>query len=656
MFARFAAGLGAAAALFMSAHAQDAVEVEDEEPPSVDALVGEVLDVSKQRSLTAYVDGLADAVMRAEHLPGMTISIVKNGEVLLARGYGYADLEAGAPVDPETSLFEIGSVSKTFVWTAAMMLAERGLLDLDADVNDYLDDMEVSAGPRGAPVTMNALMAHRSGYEETYLTFTIPDDVDADLGETLAEHQPARVFAPGRTTAYSNYATGLAAHVIEAVTGAPYETFLREEIIEPLGMDRVTLYGRAGLSEADRARRAKGYGFRDGGSSEVGYLAVGPYWPVGGIAASAVDMTPWMLVHLGEGTLGDVRLMSPETHRAMWTPAFDDRPGGLDLAHGWMTDEVVGVRTFGHGGSTDVFLTRMKLAPALDAGVFVSVNGSNGRAASGLVADRVIERLAREAGLAEPVETAPVEGEAALDDYAGEYLTTRRAYRTMEKFLQMQPGAYITVAPGEGGALVVAAGGEKRRLERVVGETDVFAAPEGDARVVFLREDGAVTGLVAGSGTTTYHKAGPFDRLQTVNLAAAAAFFFSLTMLVGAWRRQGRDVDQSILGGAIGAFDLLIALAVFAGFALAVMGLQELEGLEVAELAVAYPPPAVRWVVFAGWLWAGAAFFALVLLPPALAGSGWSIWRRGHHLLFAAALCFFAYMLMRWNVIVIPGA
>ena len=122
--------------------------------------------------LEAYLDGVMEVALEANHTAGGVVAVVSGGRVLLAKGYGYADWENRTPVDPETTLFRIGSVSKLFVWTSVMQMVEQELLDLDTDVNEYLDFEVPATYPE--PVTLNHIMAHAAGFED-YVLGLLPD-------------------------------------------------------------------------------------------------------------------------------------------------------------------------------------------------------------------------------------------------------------------------------------------------------------------------------------------------------------------------------------------------------------------------------------------------------------------------------------------------
>ena len=134
---------------------------------SISVLEQEEQGPTDPAELEAFLDELLAKDMEEYHIAGAAVSVVKDGKLFFAKGYGYADLEKGIPVDPEQTIFRIGSIGKMFTWTAVMQLVEQGKLDLDADVNTYLDFRIPDTYPQ--PITLKHLMTHTSGFEDRWL-------------------------------------------------------------------------------------------------------------------------------------------------------------------------------------------------------------------------------------------------------------------------------------------------------------------------------------------------------------------------------------------------------------------------------------------------------------------------------------------------------
>ncbi|HEX5944192.1 MAG TPA: serine hydrolase domain-containing protein, partial [Anaerolineales bacterium] len=203
--------------------------------PSPPALLGP----TDPAELETFLDDYFDSKMAEYHIAGAAIAVVKDGKLFFAKGYGYANIEKGIPVDPEQTIFRIGSVGKTLTWTAVMQLVEQGKLNLDADINAYLDFRIPDTYPQ--PVTLKHLMTHTSGFEDRWLESLVSDASElVPVREWLVSNTPGRVRPPGEAAGYSNYNAMLAGYIVARVSGQPYDQYIQEHIFNPLGMGHST--------------------------------------------------------------------------------------------------------------------------------------------------------------------------------------------------------------------------------------------------------------------------------------------------------------------------------------------------------------------------------------------------------------------------------
>src|SRR5688572_31550468 len=239
----------------------------------------------ERADVEAWLDGFMPFSLARGDIAGAVVVIVKDGEILLQKGYGYADVEKKKPVDPEATLFRPGSVSKLFTWTAVMQQVERGKLDLDADINQYLD-FEIPPGPAGEPVTLRDLLTHTGGFEEA-LKELISEDPEriATLEDTVKGWVPERIFKAGTMPAYSNYGTGLAGYIVERSSGLSFDDYLDQNVFGPLGMSKSSF--RQPLPEALAAGMSQGYEVATG--TPQGYDLIN-LAPAGSLAATGSDM------------------------------------------------------------------------------------------------------------------------------------------------------------------------------------------------------------------------------------------------------------------------------------------------------------------------------------------------------------------------------
>ena len=315
----------------------------------------------------AFLDGIVPLQLEREDIAGATIAIVKDGKLLFAKGYGYSDYEKKTPVSAEETLFRPGSVSKLFTWTAVMQLVEQGKLDLDRNVNAYLDFKIPDAF--GQPITLKNLLAHTPGFEEQIKDLFTVGSESPNLGAYLKTHIPERIYPPGTVPAYSNYGAALAGYIVERVSGRPFNEYVEENIFKPLGMIHSTF--RQPLPPTLAPSMSNGYQLA---SDEPKPFEVVVPFPAGSMSSTAADMARFMLAHLHAGQLGDARMLRPETARLMHSRLFGLDPAANAMAYGFYEESRNGHRIIGHAGDTLYFHSDLHLIPDAGVGFFVSHN------------------------------------------------------------------------------------------------------------------------------------------------------------------------------------------------------------------------------------------------------------------------------------------
>ena len=322
----------------------------------------------------AWLDGYMPYALREGDIPGAVVAVVKDGQILTARGFGFADLDKRTPVDPDRTLFRPGSVSKLVTWTAVMQMVEQHKLDLDHDVNGYLDFKIPSR--EGQPVTLRHLMTHTGGFEETaksiiYYDTKYPIPLDVYLKRWI----PQRIFAPGTTPAYSNWGTALAAYMVQRASGEPFEDYVERHIFTPLAMSTATF--RQPLPADRAAHLATGYA--KPGQPPLGFELLGP-WPAGSLSVSGADMARFMIAHLQDGELGGQRILAAATAQTMHDSPLDSiNPMSLmpplnRMELGFFETNINGREVIGHLGDTEGFHTSLHLFMKDGVGFYVSFN------------------------------------------------------------------------------------------------------------------------------------------------------------------------------------------------------------------------------------------------------------------------------------------
>jgi CubicO group peptidase (beta-lactamase class C family) len=597
-------------------------------------------DVQNPVELKGFVDGVMEAQLRAQRFAGAVVVVVRGGDVVLQKGYGYADYAGRKPVDPERTLFRIASNSKMFVWTSVMQLVEQGRLDIHADVNRYLKGIQVP--PTFAePVTLERLMTHTAGFEDRVIgLFSENPGMMRPLAELMRSQMPRRVFPPGQVAAYSNYGTTLAALIVEQVSGVPYERYLNENILRPLGMRHATL--AQPLPPDLSADMSKGYEWSGGRLKEHPFEYV-PWGPCGGMSSSGAAMARFMIAHMNDGALGEARILRPETARTMRSRLASPYPAGAGMLHGFFPLDWNGEKAFGHGGDTIWFHSQTAMLPEHGIGVFIAYNTDSGARARSEFLPVFLDHYFP---VPLPKETPAVKDAARLlKRFAGVYFAARSSFSDLTEIGRLVTAQTIDV---EGdGFLVSRSGGEVTRWREI--EPLVFRQVDGKRRIVFRANPDGSIGDFCGAPlcVATMQKQPWWETPGTqwsflgACLTALVAGLVGIPIAAAAHRRHPRPLPARIAG----AWAWLTCLAWATGFAVFAAKIDE------AQRVVFGVTPAVRQSL---WIWAVAA--ALTLVMAAFGVLAWARrwWRPAgrvcHALMLLAAIGCIVW-LSHWNLL-----
>jgi CubicO group peptidase (beta-lactamase class C family) len=335
--------------------------------PSV-ALTAEDID--------SWLDGYMPYALQTGDIAGAVVAVVKDGKVVTERGFGFSDVAQRTPVDPKKTLFRPGSVSKLLTWTAVMQQVELGKIDLDADINKYLD-YKIPARD-GKPVTMRNLMQHTAGFEEQAKGIISEDPNAPGFEVLLKQWVPERVFDAGTTQAYSNYGASLAGYIVQRVSGESFDAYIEKHIFEPLDMKYSSF--RQPLPAQLVPLMSKGYRVASGEPGK--YEIVGPA-PAGSLASPAEDMAHFMIAHLQDGEYNGKRILSAATARQMHDSPLTLLPPLNRMELGFFETNINGREVIAHLGDTEYFHTSLHLFLAEGVGFYVSFNSPGKQGAAG---------------------------------------------------------------------------------------------------------------------------------------------------------------------------------------------------------------------------------------------------------------------------------
>jgi CubicO group peptidase (beta-lactamase class C family) len=616
---------------------------------------GEV-DLAHRLALEAFVDGVVATYLSGNYLAGVTLSIVENGEVVLLKGYGIAGVDPERPVDPERSLFRIGSISKTFLWTALMQLAERGTIGLDDPINDHLpEDLRIPDDGFDEPIRVRHLMTHTAGLEYSILGHGIAREAQdlLTLREYLRLYHPRRVREPGDLIAYSNYGAALAGYIVAHVSGVDFETYVDENILRPLEMNHSSFREPHGdvapaalpspMPKELAGDVAQGLEWSEGAWQAQDYEYLSQIGPAGSMSSTAADMARFMLAHLGHGN----RILSPETAERMHQVSFSHAEGMRGLAHGFVQwDLPGGLDNLGHNGGTLHFMSNMVIVPGHDLGIFVATNTS--ASGNGILFVNTLPSFVIEQFFVEDADTPRTLEKAGenVERYAGSYRNTRRSYTQLEKIISL---ILVTdVSTTNDGYLMTSNPDETIRWEEV--GPHLFREVGGERFIAFREgEGGPITHLL--SSVDSSERIGFFEGALWLFLMLEIGVVTAIGMTRGAWIRRKQSIAQTGLErrsaqlmGILGVLWLLF----FASLGIAIVEVAaDLNRVVFFE----YPTPAIQMTLVFLLFSATLTVLGLASLIPVWRSRSWPLGRRLRHSVAVLVLTVLVWTLDSWNLV-----
>ncbi len=615
--------------------------------------------------LEAFVDATVRLGMDEAHVAGVAVSVVQDGRVVLNKGYGFSSFDPLRPVDPDTTLFRIGSITKTFTWIAVMRAVEAGTIDLDAPVNRYLPvDLHVPDEGFEQPIRVRDLMTHAPGFEDRFagILFIFDPERLISLEHFLRDYRPRRVRAPGVVTSYSNYGTALAGAMVAFIEKTQWQDLIERDILSPLGLThtsgREPYPARADLPApmAERLARDVSRGFRWNGVTHVAreFEFITQTAPAGAMSASARDVARYMLLLLGDGTLDGVTVFGPMAARAFRTPmtSLPRAVGALDAGF-FETVEPGGFRSYGHGGATMAFFSNMVVVPELKLGIFATTNTEGGGRVSNALPGRVIEHFYAPPRPAPETPPRDLGGSAAV--YAGDYLSMRRRYSGLEGFLTRFANA-ISVSVSSDGYLLVSGGPGPTQRYVPAGEPDVFrpaVGPDGAGGWLrFERDGGRVERVI--TMPVAFERAGPLHRPITITLAAGLALFAAAAIVFGSFLRLRRPLAESNGQRLARRAQLATAVLWLLGIATFAVWIGGLIG-DLTGVFRNWPGPLLATASFGALAASALTLFCALLLPSVWRGApglpGWTRWRKARYTTSVAIFAAFGILLGVWGAL-----
>jgi CubicO group peptidase (beta-lactamase class C family) len=612
------------------------------------AQTARAIDPINRQELETFLDKFFSEKMEELHIPGAVFVLVKDGEILCAKGYGYADLGKRIPVTPDKTLFRIASVSKTFTATAVMQLKERGLLDLNDDVNKYLKLFQLP-NTFAKPVTVANLLTHTAGFDERAIGMAARSQSETvPLGLYLTKRMPPRVLPPGDLISYSNHGMALAGYLVEVISGIPFAHYVEANITQPLSMNRSSFLLPSHLAPD----MAVSYAYQQGTFKPYAF-DYDNVAPAGALNTTATDIARFMIAHLHNGRYKDARILSEATAQEMHRQQFTQHPRLPGFAFGFHERFENDQRAIEHRGSWAGFGSLLFLLPDRDVGFFVSTNRLEHKLDQQLTREFLDRYYPAETRSVAP----PPAGESTqLVRFAGSYRSNRYARHTFEKLSTLVDGG-LRVTANDHGTLTIrhpATYFEKESSWRQR-EPLLFERLDEDGSLAFRQDrTGRITHLFLSTGAP-----GVFEKLRWYETAAVhvsligsfALIFLSASIVwpagyfIRRWRNRPSTTTRlsqqaRVLTGVTSALNVIFLV----GLAVSL--------LLTDPIVFAYGMPrTVTILLLIPLLTTGLAIALPIFAWRVWKNRCWGVFGRLHHSLVVLAAIAFIPFLLYWNLL-----
>ena len=496
-------------------------------------------------NIEPFLDSLITSLMLKEHIVGCGISIIKDSGIIFSKGYGYSDLENKKPFDPQKTLFRTASVSKVFIATVLMQLKEKGLIDLNKDINTYLKKFKIE-NKFGKPITAANLLTHTPGFDDFYIGKSARTEKEAmPLGEFLKNHIPDQIVPPGEVLMYSNMGMALAAFLVEEITGKDFERYVIDNLFLPLGMNKSSFR----IKEEFKDDIYKGYVYLKGKQVEFPFDFINDY-PAGQMLTTINEFSNFMIMQLNKGKFSDRQIVDSSLINEMQSIQFTHNPKLKSaMGYGFFIDEVFNTKLLSHNGGYPGILTRMLIFPDLKVAMFIAINGYNSNL-NVLVTDAVMNKFFpyqfSGSNTRYPLADLP-DYDKNVDKFIGNYRFTRYSRNEIAKIgvLMGMISGELPIWKNDAGMLMMYdLNGKARRLIQV--KPLLFQSIDDDYYIVFRSDErGNITHLFT-DGVTSLEKTPLIYRIDFQQKAfIIITTIFALIVLTGLIRTIFNKIKKS---------------------------------------------------------------------------------------------------------------
>ena len=508
-------------------------------------------NIANHNELSSFIDGVVQAHMHADHIPGVAIAIVKDGISVLEKGYGTTG--NGQAVHADKTVFRLGDISAIFTGVALMQLEEAGFISLDDPVNTRLPDQLSMPVHKTGPLLIRHLMTYKTGLESVGSEQFAYQDADAlpSPKTALITLRPEQVRPAGLYTVPSRYGTALAGAIITAVTGRNFPGYVEDNIFTPLGMisssfrepmnaDLASIHDLPQpLSQTQAESWASGYQYDSGVLTPYPFFYYSPVAAALSLSSTAQDIARFMRAILNAGQLDDARILRLETMQKIYPPLSENTAPHLPAVRYGLLEYPLpgGITGIGHSGNLPGFISSLVMVPELGLGIFVATNSDSGKALVSALPGLLVAHFFPEDA---PTQKQPNTSDGMKMDPDGTYFNLNRRFSDHHALgdalnaryaLAYEKNDTLRVSHSQLTAKYVKTG--PALYNQIIG--DRIGLPQ----IGFLiAGDTPIVLMASPSGWTTLEKIGFFHKPLWLLIMAVAVSVTCLGLLVESWHRR----------------------------------------------------------------------------------------------------------------------
>ncbi|RII34351.1 class A beta-lactamase-related serine hydrolase [Clostridium chromiireducens] len=615
--------------------------------PSIEVKANEKTTSINMKDVEKFTDEFFAENMDKYHVPGAAIAFIKDGQVSFMKGYGYSDVENKISVDPEKTVFGIASVSKLLTATAVMQQYEEGNIDLNKNVNEYLQDFIINDTFK-EPITMKSLLTHSSGFIQSSIGIGARDPREVkELGDYLKTAIPKREYEPNTFFSYSNQGMSLAGYIVENTSGTKFENYIQERIFKPLNMDNSSF--KQPVPESMEHNKAVSYGYW---SQKQSFFRTEPMYdylvPSDGCYTTVSDMSKFIIANLNGGKYDGNQILKETTMEEMHKQQFTNNEKMPGQAYGfWESFENNKMALF-HTGTSDGYANMLYMIPEENIGFMLCYNLASEKLRSEFLTSFLDEFYP----VADSETVTPLKDyEERVNKYNGLYWNVEKPRDTLDKLEVLMSDGLVKAKANKDGTLKLTGYYGEDMGDYIEIEPEVFQKVNGEDIITFNESNSKE------NRGYLYIRNNAFEKVKWYENPMISIIFalFSLFVVIAStfvWiktfiRKKAKSAERSSLekyAGYIGLFSSVLILIFCTSTAIVT--------LKLGKYAFMFGIPiSLKVILIIPILLCGVLVCLLAISILAWKNSCWTRIERYIFTIYTIAVLMFLMCLKFWNMI-----